>query len=211
MICHRGLIRKKTLLVYTRLAPSSRRRHLRSCVSLIMCKGFETVCPRPLVAKQSRARGDHSMRVFVALALCALLTGCGTKYQEMGFTGVVAAEQVTADTWRIKARGNAYTGSSTVQDFVLLKAAETTVAAGGTHFMLISSSDASRSGVIVSPGQSTTTFSGNQAFTVTTPGDASQYIKPGQDTYIRVVKGTQPGALSAAEVIQFTGARVKRG
>ncbi len=151
------------------------------------------------------------MRILVVLIFCALLAGCGTKYQEMGFTGGVAAEQVTADTWRIKARGNAYTGASTVQDFVLLKAAETTEAAGGTYFMLISSSDASRSGVIVSPGQSTTTFSGNQAFTVTTPGDARQYIKPGQDTYIRILKGPQPGALSAAEVIQFTGARVKRG
>src|SRR6267378_1291703 len=135
-----------------------------------------------------RVAGDRSMRVFAVVALCALLTGCGTKYQEMGFTGGVAAEQVTADTWRIKARGNAYTNSSTIQDYVLLKAAETTQAAGGTHFQLISSSDASRTGVIVTPGQSTTTFSGNQAFTTTTAGSASEYIKPGQDTYIRVLK-----------------------
>jgi len=150
------------------------------------------------------------MRPIAVVLLCLVLGACATKYQEMGFTGGVAAEQITSDTWRIKARGNAYTGASTVQDYVLLKAAETTIAAGGTYFQLISSSDASRTGVIVSPGQSTTTFSGNQAFTVTTPGDASQYIKPGQDTYIRVLRGPQQGALSANEIIQFTGARVKR-
>jgi hypothetical protein len=150
------------------------------------------------------------MRVLSAIVLFILLAGCGTKYQEMGFTGGVAAEQITADTWRIKARGNAYTNNETVQDYVLLKAAETTQATGGTHFQLISSSDASRTGVIVTPGQSTTTFSGNQAFTTTTPGSASEFIKPGQDTYIRVLKVYQPGAISASEIIQFTGARVKR-
>jgi hypothetical protein len=42
----------------------------------------------------------------------------------MGFSGGVAAQQITADTWRIQSRGNAYTGASTVQDYVLLKAAD---------------------------------------------------------------------------------------
>ncbi|WP_457488951.1 CC0125/CC1285 family lipoprotein [Tardiphaga sp. P5_C10] len=156
------------------------------------------------------AAGKQKMRAGLIGLLCLLLAGCGTRYQEMGFTGGVAAEQITADTWRIKARGNAYTASETVQDYVLLKAAETTQAAGGTHFQLISSTDASRTGVIVTPGQSTTTFSGNQAFTTTSPASASEFIKPGQDTYIRVLRGAQPAAISAAEIIQFTGARVKR-
>jgi hypothetical protein len=61
-----------------------------------------------------------------------IFAGCATKYQEMGFSGGVAAQQITADTFRIVARGNAYTGSTTVQDYVLLKAAETTKAAGAT-------------------------------------------------------------------------------
>jgi hypothetical protein len=47
------------------------------------------------------------MRVLGVLALCVLLGGCATKYQEMGFTGGVAAQQITADTWRIQSRGNA--------------------------------------------------------------------------------------------------------
>ena len=97
-------------------------------------------------------------------ALCAALGGCATKYQEMGFSGGVAAQQITADTWRIQSRGNAYTGASTVQDYVLLKAAETTQAAGGTHFQIVSAADASRASTFVTPGSSTTTFVGNQAY-----------------------------------------------
>src|SRR5262245_11087466 len=104
------------------------------------------------------------------VALCAVLAGCGTKYQDMGFTGGVAAQQITADTWRIQSRGNAYTNAATVQDYVLLKAAETTQAAGSSHFQIISAADASRASTFVTPGTSTTTLVGNQAFTTTTPG-----------------------------------------
>lgn len=148
--------------------------------------------------------------VGLALFVSFFLVGCATKYQEMGFTGGVEAEQITSDTWRIKSRGNAYTSSATVQDFVLLKAAETTKAAGGNHFILISASDASRVGVVTSPGTATTTVSGNTAFTTVSPGASREYIKPGQDAYIRVLKAPAPGAFSADEIIQFIGARVKR-
>ena len=61
---------------------------------------------------------------WATLAMCLVLAGCATKYQEMGFTGGVAAERITADTYRIVARGNGYTGNTTIQDYALLKAAE---------------------------------------------------------------------------------------
>ncbi|MBR1273387.1 CC0125/CC1285 family lipoprotein [Bradyrhizobium sp. AUGA SZCCT0283] len=75
----------------------------------------------------------HGTIAFV-VTLSLLLIGCGTKYQEMGFTGGVSAEQITKDTFRIVARGNGNTRSTTIQDYALLKAAETTKAAGATHF-----------------------------------------------------------------------------
>jgi hypothetical protein len=154
------------------------------------------------------------MRILAIVALCAALGGCATKYQEMGFTGGVAAQQITADTWRIQSRGNAYTASSTVQDYVLLKAAETTQAAGGAYFQIVSAGDASRASTFVTPGNSTTTVVGNQAFTTTSPGSVDTVIKPGQDVYIRVLKAAPtaptPGVYSAAEIIQFTGPRVQR-
>jgi hypothetical protein len=40
------------------------------------------------------------MRILAIVALWAALGGCATKYQDMGFTGGVAAEQMTADTSR---------------------------------------------------------------------------------------------------------------
>jgi hypothetical protein len=154
------------------------------------------------------------MRWIAIVGVCLAVGGCSTKYQEMGFTGGVAAQQVTADTWRIQARGNSYTNSSTVQDYVLLKAAETTQAAGGSHFQIISAADASRSSTIVTPGTSSTTFVGNQALTTTTPGSVDTVIKPGQDVYIKVLKlppGPAPqGVYSAAEIMQFVGSRVER-
>jgi hypothetical protein len=155
------------------------------------------------------------MRCWLVIACCAV-AGCSTPYQEMGFTGGVSAQQMTADTYRIISRGNAYTGSTTIQDYTLLKAAETTKLAGATHFLIISAADASRSGAIVSPGQATTTFYGNTASTTYSPATVHNFIKPGQDTYIRVITvapGQAPpnGAFLADEIIQFVGSRVSRG
>ncbi|MDA9545853.1 hypothetical protein ACM43_15780 [Bradyrhizobium sp. CCBAU 45321] len=154
------------------------------------------------------------MRWIAFFWVCLAVGGCGTKYQDMGFTGGVAAQQMTADTWRIQARGNAYTNSATVQDYVLLKAAETTQAAGGTHFQIISAADASRTSTVVTPGTSNTTFVGNQAVTTTSPGSVDTVIRPGQDVYVRVLKlppgPTPQGVYSATEIVQFVGSRVER-
>lgn len=156
------------------------------------------------------------MRMIVVLAVLAVLPGCSTRYQEMGITGGVAADQMTSNTYRIRSRGNAYTSGSAVQDYVLLKAAETTKSVGGTHFQIISAGDASRQVSYTSPGSSQTTLVGrNSAFTTYTPAETTTLIKPGQDAFIRVVTvptGSQPpsGAISADEIINFVGSRVKR-
>lgn len=123
---------------------------------------------------------------------------------------------MTADVYRIEARGNGYTKSTTMQDFTMLKAAETARNAGGTHFMMISAEDASRTGAYVMPGQAQTSFNGNVATTTYSPPTAIPIHKPGQDTYIRVLRLTPgqtppPGAISADEIITNVGGRVKRG
>jgi hypothetical protein len=156
------------------------------------------------------------MRVGVA-ALAALgLVGCTTPYQSMGFSGGVEAHQMTANTFRIVARGNGYTSGTTIQDYVALKAAETTRQAGGTHFLVISAGDASSASYLSTPGQMKTSVIGDTAYTTYNPGATYQIFKPGQDAYIRVINvptGQSPpqGAIPADEVIQFVGARVKRG
>lgn len=153
-------------------------------------------------------------RSLILLALA--VSACSTPYQEMGITGGVAAQQMTADTFRIVSRGNGYTDRTQVQDYTMLKAAETTKAAGGTHFRIVSAEDATKQGAFVSPGQATTTFYGNTASTTYSPATVTEIVKPGQDTYIRVLT-LAPGqvaprdAISADEIIQFVGSRVKRG
>jgi hypothetical protein len=155
------------------------------------------------------------MRIMLILSLL-WLAGCATKYQDMGFSGGVASEQVTSDTFRIVTRGNGYTNATTIQDYTLLKAAETAKQNGGTHFLLISAADASSTGQYVMAGTSQTTFAGNTAFTTSTPGTVTTFVKPGQDAYIRIINvkpGQAPpaGAVSADEIIQYIGLRVKRG
>lgn len=151
-----------------------------------------------------------------ALAAAVLLGGCATRYQEMGFTGGVAAEQMSADVFRIKSRGNAYTDRATVQDYVLLKAAETAKSVGGTHFQMISANDATKQELVTTPGTATTSVYGGTAFTTYTPSTSSIQIKPGEDAYIRVLRlaagqQTPAGIFAADEIIQYIGGRVKRG
>jgi hypothetical protein len=134
----------------------------------------------------------------------------------MGFMGGVVAEQMSADVFRIKARGNAYTEKSTVGDYMLLKAAETAKNAGGTHFQVISATDASKNQVVNSPGSVNTSVYGNTAFTTYSPPSSTVLFKPGQDAYIKVLRlptGEPPPAnvFAADDIIQFIGGRVNRG
>ncbi len=144
------------------------------------------------------------------------LAGCATKYQDMGFAGGVAAQQMSSDVYRIEARGNGYTARNIVQDYMLLKAAETTKSSGNTHFTVVDQGDASTTASIVSPGNARTNIVGNTAYTTYSPATVTPIFKPGADAYIKVLtvlQGQQApiGAISADEIIQYVGSRVKRG
>lgn len=158
--------------------------------------------------------GGTMKKLIGITALGLLLASCATKYGDMGYAGGVKAEQVTSDIWRVVARGNGYTASSKVQDFVLLKSAELTLAQGGTHFVIAGSQDAASVGVITTPGSSTVNRIGNTAFITTNPGYSETVVKPGQDAYVRILKvgaGQQPvpGAFNAAEIDKIVGARLR--
>ncbi|MGA8293790.1 MAG: hypothetical protein WB820_15065 [Rhodoplanes sp.] len=162
-----------------------------------------------------RKRGFALLFILIAIALIWSLAGCGTPYQEMSFRGGVAANQITSDIFRISARGNAYTGRTTIQDYVLLKAAETTKSAGARYFVLTASENATRESLITTPGTATTSIVGSTAVTTVMPATSEIVIKPGQDVYIRVLRvapgqAAPPGALDADELINFIGSRVRR-
>jgi hypothetical protein len=133
------------------------------------------------------------MRKHGIAALCIALSGCGINYQD---TGGAAAQQMAADTFRISGRADAYTGNITIEDYILLKAAETTKAAGFSHFKLISPTEASRGSFSIANLKRGT------------PADPA--IQPGQDTYIRVLHEQVQGAYVADEIIQSIGPRAGR-
>lgn len=181
---------------------------------------------RPPLIATSRAVSLNAISDVVAIptgakmrllltGLLLIFAGCATPYQEMGFSGGVTAAQMTDTTFRISGRGNGYTGATVINDYVMLKAAETTVQHGYTHFMVVSAADASSSATIVTGGTSRTTFVGNSAMTTYSPPVAQNIYKPGEDAFIRVIKiepGQAPpqGAIAADEIIRHVGSRVKR-
>ena len=150
----------------------------------------------------------------LALSLAGVLAGCQTQYQEMGYTGGVAAMPITSDTYRIVSRGNGYTDPTTVQDYSLLKAAETTLSTGNTHFLLVSGNDATSNTVGQTSGYMQTSVYGNTAYSTYTPGTTYNIVKPGQDLIIKLfnsAKGPVPqGAFAAQDVYNNINPRVMR-
>ena len=154
------------------------------------------------------------VRLFVAFFAAALLSGCATKYQDMGFTGGVAAEPVMTDVYRIVARGNGYTSADKVQDFTLLKAAETTIAAGGNYFIILNEADRTAVKSGQTPSTAQTNIIGHTAFTTVTPGATYNIVKPGESTLIRVLRlkpneAPPSGAFPAQDLVNTIGPRLK--
>lgn len=157
------------------------------------------------------------MRLLVGIvsALSIALSGCATKYQEMGLTGGVSAAPITDDTFRISARGNGYTNQATVQDYVLLKAAETTVQSGRTHFVIVTGNDTTYQTSMTTPSTMTVNHIGNTSYGTFTPGQTISFVKPGQDVIVRALPANaspqeKAGAMDARQIIANIGPRVKR-
>lgn len=118
----------------------------------------------------------------------------------------VIAERMSDRTLRITAQGNNFTSENQIFDYLMLKAAETTIELGGTHFVVTNAADLSRYQVVSSPG----VFFGG----VYVPPTASLASFPGAT--IIIVFGTPvdasaaalPGMIDAAEVVRNIGPRV---
>jgi hypothetical protein len=147
------------------------------------------------------------MRAAFTLAAALALASCATPYTEngMGFLGGVEAQMITDDTARISARGNAYTDQARIEDFVLLKSAQTALDHGFTHFAIVSSADASRAGTISTPGTMQTNVYGSTAFTTYSPGIVHNFVKPGEDIFVRFCKENCQGMLPAQQVVDNLG------
>lgn len=145
------------------------------------------------------------------LFLPMMLTACtASNYTRDGIAwdGGVEAQMITNDTARVSARGNGFTDRVRINDFVVLKAAETAQEHGFTHFALLGSADNSRVSTYTSPGSAQTNVYGNSAYTTYNPRVTDTVVKPGVDTVVKFCK--QPpnkceGMLPAHEVVKNLG------
>lgn len=167
----------------------------------------------------SLRQGDIQMIAILRIALAALLllvaSGCSTEYGKMGLTGGVDAEPVSNDTYRITALGNGFTSPEQIQDYALLKAAETALAQGQTYFTILGDQNETTNAVGQTPGTLSMNTFGTSTFATYNPGISYDIIKPGQDVMIRVwtpKKGdvVPPNSFDAQEVFDNINPRVKR-
>lgn len=143
------------------------------------------------------------------------LSACSTPYGKMGLMGGVEAMPVSNDTVRISAVGNGYTSQGQIQDFVLLKAAETAIARGQTSFTLLGGQDTSSQSYGQTPGTLRMNNFGGTTFATYNPGFTYNVIKPGQDVLVRVwspAPGEQlpPNTFNAQEIYTNISPRVQR-
>lgn len=160
------------------------------------------------------------MRVWVVVAALALAS-CATPYQETGFRGGVSAQRIDETTLQVSASGNGMTNVATIQQFLLRRSAEATLAAGYDHFVFVNIADQSRAGAITTPGSANSyttanvTGFGNTAYgtantsTTYTPPQTFNFTKPGALAIVRMYKGAdRPDGFTghyydAADVLKY--------
>ncbi len=164
-------------------------------------------------------------RLLLAGVAALALSACATTYGEIGGweNDGVSADPLTADTFRIRSRGNANTEAATIHDFALLRAAETMRGACFTHFVVVDGADQTRVEEVVTPAQETFTVEekvvDGKVVKVRkrsyTPESRSLNIRPGQDLIVRGLRLSRDAAPpveahSAEEILRFVGPRVVR-
>jgi len=153
-------------------------------------------------------------RVLLPIPLVLALvhfTGCSTAVEKMGIGGNVGvnAKRLTTDTYSISAQGNAFTSSSKIEESVRLKAAEVTLANGGTHFIITRTNETAHNTAKRGP---ITPSEVSQLESVIESEKTSTQGGSGSDTQIKVFtvadgKTPPPGALNAKDTIKLISAK----
>lgn len=149
--------------------------------------------------------------LFISTAITAL-AACSTSCGELNAYGGVQALPVSSDVYRVSGRGNGFTDPTTIQDYVLLKAAETAIAKGQTHFTILDNRDATSSST--QQGTGSLQAWGNGLVTYS-PGATYKFVYPGEDLMIRVWTATPkqpipPNTFVAQETFDAINPRVTR-
>lgn len=139
------------------------------------------------------------MRFVILITTMIFLTSCATGYHPDGFGGGYSEVKYSRDTVKITFRGNGYTSSSRVQDYVLLRAADYTTS-NKYEFFYILNSNGEKSNQLIQTSEGQIQY--NQF------SNSATYSGP---TYMNVSKSTESllikmsheygtGALNASEL-----------
>jgi hypothetical protein len=132
------------------------------------------------------------------ILVVAMLAGCATGYQSKGVMGGFSETALAPDTYRVTFTGNGYTDMGRAQDFVLLRAADLTLANGFRYFEIDGSDDESTTATAYVPktsyttGTATVTGYGNtaqvsgQATTTSYGGYSIPVFRPGVAILVRM-------------------------
>jgi hypothetical protein len=134
--------------------------------------------------------------IIIVLTSALLLSGCATSYQAKSFTGGFSETRLAPDVIRIVFRGNGYTSRERSQDFALLRAAELSLEAGYSYFVVVSEKNEVRTHTTTTPATARTTgiasTSGNQTIysgqTTYDPGQTLTTYKPETGLVVQFMK-----------------------
>lgn len=132
------------------------------------------------------------MKALRLIGLAAMLAGCATAYQPMGFSGGYTELQLSQDTYRVTVSGNGYTSTNRAEEIALLRAAELTLEKGFERFAVVGG------GVSQEYAGTTPVYAnriGNSVFV--TGGD--EVRKPNGTITVRFIPKTDPAFASAMD------------
>lgn len=165
------------------------------------------------------------MRIGIILGAALACSACATTYGEIdGWSGDgVSADRLSADTFRIRSRGNGATEAAIIEDFALLRAAEAVKMACFSHFVVLEGADRTQVSEIVTPEQETRRVEekevdGKIEKVVTrtyTPASTSIVVRPGRDLIVQGLalapgQRAPAGAMSADDTLTYVSPRVVR-
>ena len=156
------------------------------------------------------------MKTLVTLGLSlalVLAAGCATQYQDMTLGLGVDSVPMGGGEHRISAKLNNLNKPGDLEDFLLLRAAETALDHGAAGFLVVGYLDDSRSGAVIVPGSSFTTLSGATATTTQMPGVVVSTRESAATMHIRLANAPldDPAYRDAEQIIAVIGPRVTRG
>jgi hypothetical protein len=99
-------------------------------------------------------------KTILGIMLSIFITACSTPYQPNGLGGGYSDTKLNDNTYMVSFRGNGYTGSATLFNLILRRAADLTVQNGYSYFAILSGGQDVSNSVYSTPGYISTNASG---------------------------------------------------